>query len=41
MGIWPTISKLQNKIMQKQKWYGDLTPVRVFKSDIIIDVKLS
>ena len=30
MGIW-TFFKFQNKNMQKQKWYEDLIPMRVFK----------
>ena len=41
MGIWTKVLKIQNKNMQKQNQQEDLTPMRVFKSDSVIDVKCS
>ena len=34
MGIWITIRNIWSKDMQKEKWLGDMIPVRVFKNCI-------
>ena len=41
MGIWTTFFKFWNKNTQKQKQQEDLTPMRIFKNNSVIDVKYS